>query len=241
MMRRLGRFIWRYLYALAASLYLLTIGQASAKHRSFMYRLISHFGYQPVKTLIPAIPLTEVISRNMVLATHDPLGAGGNVSLLELAVISSVIQRRQPARLMEIGTLDGRTTLNMAANSAPDAKIFTLDLPDQPSGTCFIGNPLAAKITQLIGDSTKFDWSEYNNTLDFVFIDADHTYPFVMSDSRQALKLLRDGRGTIMWHDYATWDWEGTTLALNDLYVEGQAFGYLQHIEGTSLIYLALD
>lgn len=29
--------------------------------------------------------------------------------------------------------LDGRSTLNMAANSAPDARIFTLDLPDQPA------------------------------------------------------------------------------------------------------------
>ena len=241
MIKRLGRFAYRYVYGLAASIYLLTIGQTSARHRSFLYRLISHFGYQPVKTLVPVTPLDEVISRQTALEIHDPLGAGGNVSLLELAVIGSLIHRGNPARLMEIGTLDGRTTLNMAANSAPHAAIFTLDLPDQPSGTCLIGHPLAAKITQISGDSTKFDWSPYNGTLDFVFVDADHTYPFVLSDSRQALKLLRDGRGTIMWHDYATWDWEGTTRALNDLYVEGQAFSRLRHIAGTSLVYLTLD
>ena len=241
MIKRVGRFIWRYLYALTASLYLFTVGQASAKQRSFLYRFISHFGYQPVKTLIPVIALNEVISRDTILEIHDPLGTGGNVSLLELAVIDSVIRRQKPARLVEIGTLDGRTTLNMAANSAPDAHIFTLDLPDQPSGTCFIGKPLAAKITQLTGDSTKFDWSAYDNTLDFVFIDADHTYPFVMSDSRRALKLLRNGRGTIMWHDYGTWDWEGTTRALNDLYCEGRSFSGLRHVDGTSLVYLAVD
>ena len=197
MMKRIGRFIWRYLYGLAASVYLFTLGQASAKQRSFLYRLIGHFGYEPVKTLIPVIPLNEVISRTTALEIHDPLGAGGNVSLLELTVIGSLIQRRTP------GASDGNWHAGRADHAqhggqlSGNAKIFTLDLPDQPSGTCFIGQPLAAKITQLIGDSTKFDWSAYNNTLDFVFVDADHTYPFVMSDSRQALKLLRNGRGTM--------------------------------------------
>ena len=238
--KRLGRFVSRYLYAAAACLYLLTIGLLSARNRNFLYRICAQFGYQPVKTLIPQVKLSDIIPPGTEIEIREPLGADGSVSLTELAAICSLIQHHRPDRLMEIGTLDGRTTLNIAANSAPSAQIYTLDLPGQPSGACFLGKALSDKITQLYGDSTQFDFSPFYNSLDFVFIDANHAYDYVLSDSRQAIRLLRDGRGVIVWHDYGTWDWEGTTRALNDLYSEGNEFGRLRHIEGTSLVYLAL-
>jgi len=216
--KRVGRFVSRYLYAAAACLYLLTIGLLSARNRSFLYMICARFGYQPVKTLIPQVKLSDIIPPDTEIEIHEPLGVDGSVSLAELAAICSLIQHHRPDRLMEIGTLDGRTTLNMAANSAPSAQVYTLDLPGQPSGACFLGKALSAKITQLHGDSTTFDFSPFYNSLDFVFIDANHACDYVLSDSRQAIRLLRDGWGVIVWHDYDTWDWEGTTHALNHLY-----------------------
>jgi predicted O-methyltransferase YrrM len=38
--------------------------------------------------------------------------------------------------------------------------------------------------------------------MDFVFIDGSHDYDYVLNDSEVALKLLRNGRGVIVWHDY---------------------------------------
>ena len=132
--KRLGRFVSRYLYAAAACLYLLTIGLLSARNRNFLYRICAQFGYQPVKTLIPQVKLSDIIPPGTEIEIREPLGADGSVSLTELAAICSLIQHHRPDRLMEIGTLDGRTTLNIAANSAPSAQIYTLDLPGQPSG-----------------------------------------------------------------------------------------------------------
>ena len=235
---RLTRYAWRYLYGLGSTLYLFTLGQATAGGRAFLYSLCDRCGYQPVKTLIPRVPLREVLGRDTVLEVHDPLGAPGSVSLLELGVIGSLIRRGRPMRLVEIGTLDGRTTLNMAANAPSGAHVYTLDLPGLSSGAYFAGAPEAAKISQLRGDSATFDWSPFEGTVDFVFIDADHTYPFVTADSRRAVKLLREGRGTIVWHDYGTWEWPGATRALNDLYAEGGVFHGLRRVEGTTLVYL---
>lgn len=210
-----------------------------------LYGLCKLLGYQPVKTAIPTVDLHELIPPGTVVEIHNPLGGAGMVSVTEIVAIASLVRRCHPERLLEIGTLDGRTTLNMAANAAPEALVYTLDLPEtQTSITQFAeaspGSP-ASRIVQLYGDSAKFDFSPFRDSLDFVFIDADHSYDYVLSDSRQAIELLRKGRGTIVWHDYDTWDWEGTTQALNHLYSESGQFARLRHIAGTSLVYLELD
>ncbi len=144
----------------------------------------------------------------------EPNLVDGNVSY-ELAVINLVVSSLAPKALFEIGTFDGRTTLNMAANSPDDAVVYTLDLPgpelqnttytleaiekkfvEKPaSGSRFGKRPEAAKIRQLYGDSAKFDFSACFDKIDLVFVDASHAYEYVLNDSRVALKLLRNGRG----------------------------------------------
>jgi hypothetical protein len=60
-----------------------------------------------------------------------------------------------------------------------------------------------------------------------------------MNDSQIALKLLRDGRGVILWHDYGRpqW-WPGVIRALDELQKKSKPFENLVHIEGTSLVCL---
>src|SRR6188768_1735878 len=59
----------------------------------------------------------------------EPQAIDGNVSLYELFVINALVAQRAPLRIFEFGTFNGRTTLNLAANSPADARVFTLDLP----------------------------------------------------------------------------------------------------------------
>jgi hypothetical protein len=183
----------------------------------------------------------------------------GNVSLFELFTISSLVRLKKPRTIFEIGTFNGRTTLNLAANSEPAAEIFTLDLPakdlqktsfaldeiekkyvDKPvSGAKFSNYPEAKKITQLYGDSAKFDFSRFENAVDFVFVDASHAYDYVVSDSKVALKMLRGGKGVILWHDYdrSEW-WPGVVKALDELHQSSAEFHKLVHFTGTSLVCL---
>ena len=59
----------------------------------------------------------------------EPAVANGNVSIYELLAIVLLVRARQPKALFEIGTFDGRTTLNLAANALKDSRVHTLDLP----------------------------------------------------------------------------------------------------------------
>ncbi len=234
-------FLRRYIYALASCLYLFTVGWLTARNRILLYELCNHFGYDPFERLLPKISLDDVIQNDHHLQIYEPLAIPGSVSMLELLVINNLIQTHKPIKLFEFGTSLGRTTLNMASNSEPEAKIYTLDLtPEEWVGSRFKNTTWVNKITQLYCDSATFDFSPFYNSVDFIFVDADHSYQSVMNDSQQALKLLKNGRGIILWHDYGTRFWPSSTHALNTLYSTVAGFQELRYIEGTSLAYLIL-
>ncbi|MBI3880765.1 MAG: class I SAM-dependent methyltransferase [Verrucomicrobia bacterium] len=202
---------------------------------------------------IPTVKWSELCRASGVVF-HESDKADGNVNLAELAVLNALCRACRPRELFEIGTFDGRTTLNLAANS--EANVFTLDLPaghatkfevvggdnkyvNKPaSGARFTSEPncrlpAAQRITQLYGDSASFDFSPWHGRMDFVFVDGAHSHDFVMNDSRVALKLLRSGGGVIVWHDYGVWP--DVAVALEDLLKEQPALP-LRHVRGTSLV-----
>jgi predicted O-methyltransferase YrrM len=121
----------------------------------------------------------------------------------------------------EIGTNVGRTTWTVARNN-PDMALFTLDVapgeatafdlpaddraffrPAARCGEAFRDTPEAERITQLWGDSATFDFSPYEATVDFVYVDGAHTYEYVRSDTANALRMLSPS-GTIAWDDYTS-------------------------------------
>jgi predicted O-methyltransferase YrrM len=261
--KRISAFITRYVYAAFSCVYLFTVGFLFEKNRLFIERICAQFGYVK-KTPIPIVPtieLSEVVSEESPIQVREPVEIDGNISLAEITVMSKLVKRYNPNRLFEIGTFDGRTTLNLAANTSAEAEVYTLNLPrnklsatDLPlesgeekyvdkevSGARFLGTDCEQKITQLYGDSATFDFSPFFNTVDFIFIDGSHSYEYVLNDSKRALELLRDGRGLILWHDYDKPWWQGLTTALNEMYSAGKEFKNIQHIQGTSLVYLVID
>lgn len=228
--------------------------------KAFLRSLISK---RPQAGILPKIDLSSLVTcQQCQLTVIEPAVAIGNVNFYELLVIVFVVQARRPKALFEIGTFDGRTTLNLAANTPKEGCVHTLDLPrtgldqtrfnvedlerkliDKPiSGSRFLGRPEASKITQHYGDSAKFDFSLYFNQMDFVFVDASHAYEYVLNDSRVALKLLRQGKGMILWHDYNRAEyWPGVTKALDELYTRSPQFSRLKQIEGTSFACVVAD
>jgi len=212
----------------------------------------------PTRKIIPTISISEICPELPAVELHAPIGVDGNVSLYELVVISALAKRRAPRGVFEIGTFDGRTALNLAANLPANGKVFTLDLPraamkntalplghddvhyvdKDTSGGRFADNACRGKIVQLYGDSATFDFTPYQGQIDFVFVDGSHAYKYVMNDSRKALSLLRNGKGIILWHDYPSW--QGVAEALNELFVKDPVFGKLRNIEGTQFAYLEI-
>lgn len=173
----------------------------------------------------------------------------GNVSFCELMIICSLIVSRDPKNILEIGTFDGNTTLQMALNASEEALIHTIDLPDGENETHlpileedmkfvhdkkkrlrkYVGTPFEKKIVQHFGDSTQYEFRKFG-FVDFCFIDGGHSYECVRSDTEKALKVMSE-KGVILWHDFDP-NCPGVYNWLLDFSKDHQ----LHHFESTSLV-----
>ncbi len=258
-MKRTAIAIAKYLYGLLASVYLFSVGWiVSGRARGLISTIAAHFGFRTTDFRIPTVGLTEIVDADRTIQLTELPEHNGNITLQELSVIAALVSKYAPRTIFEIGTFDGRTTLNMAINSAPDTRIYTLDLPRDrldstklhittgdrvfvdkaQSGARFRNSESAHKITQLYGDSATFDFSSYFGTIDLVFVDGSHGYDYVRNDTEIALKLLRDGHGVILWHDYTAW--VGVTRALNELCQQNPVLKNMRYIKGTTIVYVKL-
>ena len=249
-----------WLQAGAGTAYMLTAGVASREWRGRLVRVAREFGYHhrpgPAPTLL-RVGAAAVADEGTPIVVREAVSTDGNVALYELLLLARAVATRSPVRLFEIGTFDGRTTLNVTANAPAHAQIFTLDLPPHSTSTVldldaddvrfarastagtiarrYHGTTEARKIVELFGDSATFDFSQYRASMDFVFVDGSHAYEYVLRDSHTALELTAPG-GIIFWHDYGAWP--GVTRALNELAERDTHFRALRHIEHTSLAFL---
>lgn len=177
--------------------------------------------------MIPVALLCDLFGEEMEhqqIVLERFLGKWGNLRVEPMAKICLIVRHLKPQRIFEMGTYTGATTLQMALNSPPTTKIFTLDLPPDnahtkhelskldklvadrfggqtETGCYFQGHRLSKKIEQLWGDTATFDYTPYHGTVDLVFIDAAHDYENKKSDTENALKILRPG-GVIIWDNY---------------------------------------
>lgn len=185
---------------------------------------------------IPAIAPETILNGTTPLDLLALSATEENVSLHELCVLAALARTQPSTNIFEIGTADGRTTLNLAANCGETGRVWTLNIPRPGLGERFADSPLRGKITQLIGDSAQFDFLPYAGAADLVFIDANHDYDYVLSDSRAALGLLRDGRGTVVWHDYIS-HWHGVVEGLEHLYSTDPVWSNMRRVQASSLVF----
>jgi predicted O-methyltransferase YrrM len=256
---RAAGFIRPWAVGAAGAAYLFGAGWWKWKNRAAIVELCRHFGYnydarEPVE--LPLVKASSIAPSSGLLDIRELDAVDGNVSERELVTLCRLVKAAGARKIFEIGTFDGRTTANLAANSPDDARVYTIDLPKEAissavapihaheiryadkteSGSRFKGTDVERKIEQLYGDSGTFDFSEFYQGIDFVFVDGSHTYEYVINDTLHALRMLRGGHGTIVWHDYSRWD--GVTRALNELLRLKPEFAGLKWIEGTTLAIL---
>jgi hypothetical protein len=184
----------------------------------------------------PTINLEEMfgdINKNSIVLDKF-LGQWGNMSIESVCKLCLIIKQIKPLRILEIGTYNGLTTLQMAMNTVEGCQVYTLDLPDgeysecgskldkelsitlRQTGEYFHGHLMESKITQLIGNSQTFDFSAYYDSMDLVFIDGGHDYQTKEIDTINGLKLIKKG-GVLVWDNYLDQLNPDVTTFLNQL------------------------
>jgi len=131
----------------------------------------------------------------------------GGSSPLDLSVIRGLCKTMPNCTYFEIGTCRGESVANVADVCS---ECYTLDLnpeqytdPTEGALVAFFSKNIP-NVTQLWGDSTKFDYAGLGMKFDVIFIDGDHRYEFVKSDTANVFKHLVHENSIVIWHDYAT-------------------------------------
>jgi hypothetical protein len=253
-----GRDTWDVVKARASAIhalhFYLPASIVAARMRTWLRHLRGTSSKSP-GTLLPSVSWHDIFaSRPLCLA--ETRKCDGNVRISELAILALAASHAPPAgEIIEIGTFDGRTALNLAINAPRDTALMTLDLPadDAPalaieaSERQYVDKPApgarlrscaarwrepASRVVQLHGDSATFDWSRHEKRAGLVFVDGSHAYGYAKKDSDTAMRLVRPD-GMVFWHDYGVWP--GVTQALEEL--ENSKHLGLINIRGTSLVF----
>jgi predicted O-methyltransferase YrrM len=154
---------------------------------------------RPFKEIFPQCSVDELTLLRPL--DRDP---DTSISIVEATYLCALARGLQPENVLEIGTFDGNTTLNLAINTGSTCRITTLDIgPPSDVGSQYKRSRVAGRVTEVIADSTRIDWSTLGGPFDFIFIDGCHTYAAARSDTANAIANLQPG-GLIVWHDYGS-------------------------------------
>jgi predicted O-methyltransferase YrrM len=141
----------------------------------------------------------------------SPYGAG-STEPWAVSVLQALVRLKRPARILELGTFEGRTT-HALAEAAPKAYITTVDLEARFAGG--FPNNVAFCEDDAIAFLKRWDGPPFN----FVFVDDDHTRNHVATEIAllHSRGIVASG-GLIVGHDV-----EGA-FDLGSLFVERGGF-----------------
>jgi predicted O-methyltransferase YrrM len=153
-------------------------------------------------------------------------------------ILAHVVNFLKPKRVVEFGTAEGRTALNIALHLPEDGEVVTLDFPPIPGqnevGFYYWDQPLKSKIKQIFDGVDTWDSTPYHASAEIVFCDACDQPLGLAAETAQAFKVVKPG-GVIFRHDYSSA--QGPTHFWNALAKELP----VKHLEGTTLLCLRVQ
>lgn len=135
----------------------------------------------------------------------------GTSTVMDIALLNSLASRIPDCAYLEIGTWRGESVANVARHakkcvslSLSETEIRALGWSEDFIRTHRFFSDGLPNVQHLGHNSLTFDFSSLGEKFDLIFIDGDHTYEGVRSDTRNAFGLLKDDRSVIVWHDAGT-------------------------------------
>jgi predicted O-methyltransferase YrrM len=143
----------------------------------------------------------------------EPYSFLGGTSLpIDLALLKALARGYPECRYFEIGTWRGESVANVASVAASCTSLSLSAREMEELGFFRPGSGFEkthrffsegiTNIRYIEHNSRTFDFSQLRDRFDLIFVDGDHTYEGVRSDTANVFNLLRDERSAIVWHDY---------------------------------------
>lgn len=136
--------------------------------------------------------------------------------------------------IIEVGCFAGRSTRTLADNT--EGKVFCVDpysgdyYQEDGSPRFHFGDAALETFKENLKDHLQSGKiAHHRGTLytfpiieaDFIFIDGDHRYSYIVSDIQESLKRIKPG-GIVSGHDYMNHEWPGVKRAVDEYFPKFQ-------------------
>lgn len=166
---------------------------------------ISKYG----KKQFPTIDLLDLLpGLNETMEYYSFLS--GTSLITDIALLKGLARKFNDCSYMEIGSFRGES-ITAVADVAKECVSVTLS-KDEMRAMGFSENHIKTSgvyirdrknITSHFHNSLTFDFSSLGKKFDLMFVDGDHSYDAIVSDTKNVFKLLKDENSVIVWHDYS--------------------------------------
>jgi hypothetical protein len=237
-----------YVTGLPRVLYFMTIGVFLTPLRTYDFWIwVSHWvEAKQTNPVLRSLPLADIFTLEGDVVFQGPfyqLAPNAAYPFMDFITLATVSKFVRPRRIFEFGTYVGRSAKVLLQNADSASELITVDLPQgQNLDGIHVGRdvktgPEASRITFLTGNSKTLDLSKWYGTCQLVYIDADHSYEAVKSDTEKAFLLASPEGSWLLWDDYHFNEpWVcGVTRYLHEL---KRIQPGLTHVTGTNMVVL---
>ncbi len=157
---------------------------------------------------LPVVDMDQLIAPGPIELGPMTLLDGGSLPS-DMMLLAGLAERIENCAYFEIGTWRGESVATISPRAF---SCHTLCLSDNEmrhmgmhprtiESHGLFSNELE-NVVQLRGDSRTFDFAQLDRKFDLIFVDGDHHYDFVKSDTEKLFTNLVHDESIVVWHDY---------------------------------------
>lgn len=159
-------------------------------------------------TQLPTVDLLDLFDGKFEVELNKYTYLENTSTVIDLAILKALANRIKDCNYFEIGSLRGESLFNVSevakhctslTLSQEQMKQFNFKPSLLKSANLF--NSEIKNLTVIEDNSLTYDFSKLGK-FDLIFIDGDHTYNGVKSDTKNVFNHLIHENSIIVWHDY---------------------------------------
>ncbi|WP_088330410.1 class I SAM-dependent methyltransferase [Lacimicrobium sp. SS2-24] len=207
--------------------------EISAQLRDYGFYNFSVFKAGVAKCLLdlqlPLLDLGRELSRDPeAMIFEDITFSVGGSGILDYALLKMVARRLSPKAYLEIGTWRGESIASIAnivpqcySISLPDDAITHMDTAGKGFPTTKFSRYFSKNVKNIkhyLTDSTSFDFEKLEVRPNLVYIDGDHSFEGIATDTKNVFNYIDKDNSIVIWHDFKTKDNRYQQITINAIW-----------------------